>query len=398
MSDARSINEENWINPAMLKWAREWRGRSIEEAAAKVKKSPQHIVDWERGAARPTVRQARDLADFYDRAFLEFFLPEPHDDFVLPTVPDYRMQAGKDRPADNWELRDIQRWVVIQRENALDLFEEIGDAPPTIPVDIFTTTDSNPSDAARRAREVLGFRVQDQLTLTASEAIQLPTLLRQHFESLGILTLRRSDLKTLGIRGICLAEFPLPVIVFRSEAPAAQAFTLAHELAHVVLRQSAITGPKTRAYDRQPVERWCDLFAAALLMPADLVRAIFGDPPRRPAESIDDEKLKRLANNLRVSPHAMLIRLVHLGYVQPSYYWDVKKPQFDAAEGEYRSGGRSEYYGSRFRSSLGDLYTRLVLEAWSSGRITDHNAVEYMGIPNKNLAHLYAIREKFGSS
>lgn len=220
----------------------------------------------------------------------------------------------------------------------------------------------------------------------------------QRFESLGILAFRRPDLQALGIRGICLAEYPLPVIVFRTEAPSAQSFTLAHELAHVVLRESAITGPKIQAYEQQPVERWCDQFAAAFLMPADLIRAIYGAPPLHPASSIEDEKLKRLANNLRVSPHAMLIRLVHLGYVQSSYYWDIKKPDFDTAEREYRSGGRSEYYGSRFRSSLGDLYTRLVLEAWSSGRITDHNAVEYMDIPNKNLVHLYAIRDKFGSA
>ena len=35
-------------------------------------------------------------------------------------------------------------------------------------------------------------------------------------------------------------------------------------------------------------------------------------------------------------------------------------------------------------------------EAWSSGRITNHNAAEYMGI--KNFEHLYAIRDNFNSS
>jgi hypothetical protein len=85
----------------------------------------------------------------------------------------------------------------------------------------------------------------------------------------------------------------------------------------------------------------------------------------------------------------MLIRLVHLGYVQAAYYWDVKKAQFDEQDKKKRFG-RTKYYGSRFRASYGDLYTGLVIEAWTSGRITNHNAAEYMGI--KNLAHLNDIR------
>ena len=80
----------------------------------------------------------------------------------------------------------------------------------------------------------------------------------------------------------------------------------------------------------------------------------------------------------------------HLGYVRSSYYWQIKKPQFDADERGYRSYGRATYYGSRYKSQLGDLYTGLVLEVWSTGKITNHNAAEYMGI--KNISHLNDIR------
>lgn len=54
--------------------------------------------------------------------------------------------------------------------------------------------------------------------------------------------------------------------------------------------------------------------------------------------------------------------------------------------------GRPKYYGSRYRSSLGNLYTGFVIEAWNSGRITNHSAAEYMGI--KNFEHLFAIRDR----
>jgi hypothetical protein len=84
---------------------------------------------------------------------------------------------------------------------------------------------------------------------------------------------------------------------------------------------------------------------------------------------------------------------VHLRYVAAKYYWEVKKPQFDKVEREYKRFGRATYYGSRYKSQLGKLYTGLVLEAWSSGRLTNHNAAEFMGI--KNFKHLHDIRDNF---
>src|SRR5205823_8109806 len=99
-----------------------------------------------------------------------------------------------------------------------------------------------------------------------------------------------------------------------------------------------------------------------------------------PVDEMYDERLNELASQFRVSAHAMVIRLVHLGYIHANFYWGVKKPLFDAMEAKYKSMARSKYYGSRFRSSLGNLYTGLVLEAWNSGRITNHSAAEYMGI------------------
>jgi Zn-dependent peptidase ImmA (M78 family) len=132
-------------------------------------------------------------------------------------------------------------------------------------------------------------------------------------------------------------------------------------------------------------------------MPRDEVRAALGQHPLKPPlDEIPDEILRDLAKKFRVSEHAILVRLIYLGYVNPTFYWGVKKPLFDAQEAKYKSRARTKYYGSRYRSSLGNLYTALVLDAWNSGRITNHNACEYMGI--RNFEHLFAIRDNFGAS
>ncbi len=396
MSANQTTAEDRWLNPAILKWAREWRGRSLEEAAEKAKKDVQVIEAWERGEKTPTVRQARALVAYYDRHFLELLLPYPPELPEPISLPDYRTHRNMQRPAQNWELLDIQQWAATQRINALDLYGEIDERPLALPQALFARPGETSSATAARSREILQFPIEQQVRMTAEEAKKLPDILRQLFEGVGILTLRRTDLAKLKVRGICNAEFPLPVIVFTKESPPAQAFTLVHEFAHVLRRQSGVSGTLNRKTDSTAVEGWCNRFTAAFLMPEDYMRLVAGPRPDRPAAAIRDAKIADYARKLRVSPHAMLIRLVDLGYVEADYYWNVKKPEFDKQDGTYKGGGRAPYYGSRYRGAQGDLYTSLVLEAWSSGRITNHNAAEFMGI--RKLRHLEDVRDHFGDA
>src|SRR5262249_7372538 len=131
------------LNPEMLRWAREWRGRTLEEAAAKLNKTPVEIAEWELKdrspeTKGPTVKQARELAELYDRSFLEFFRESPPTLAEPELVPDYRMQKGVETDvSDIRELKLIQAWAEEKRTNALDLFEEIGETPPNVPDELF---------------------------------------------------------------------------------------------------------------------------------------------------------------------------------------------------------------------------------------------------------------------
>ena len=382
----------------VLRWARERRQRTIEEAANRVGTAPSNVIDWEDGKTSPTVRQARQLAAFYERPFLEFLRDEPPVLDEPSLIPDLRMHRGAPDPRETRELLDIQAWAEEQRLNAIDLYETLGEGPPAVPPEFTASQHDDEASTAARIRAALDFPVEIQLTLKASNRDAFPKLFRRKLESFGILALRDSGLNKVGARGLCIATFPLPVIVFGAEAPSAQAFTLAHELAHVVLRQSAISGPpgtKPKSASAKAVEDWCDNFAGAFLIPPDALARIITKPPRPWAE-IADDKLREVARAFAVSPHAMLIRMVRIGYVQSAFYWERKRPQFLKEEAEYESPiARPAYYGSRYRSDKGDLYTALVLEAWNTGLITNHNAAEFMGI--KNLRHLEEIRDHFGT-
>jgi len=383
------------FNPNVLRWAREWRGRSVEEAAQKINVAEDKVLAWEEGVAVPTVRQARMLAGFYERSFLEFFLSRIPNVAETRLAPDFRLHKKAPDPRGDREVQMIQDWAEGTRQSAIELFAVVGDDVPTIPVEFRATLETNPEWAASEARRLCGYTIEDQIALGSAERGRVAKDIRHAIERLGVLVLKDSRLSKYGVRGLTLFAQPLPVIIFGTEAPTAQAFTLAHELGHISLQQSAISGPpaaREARTDAERSERWCDEFAGAFLIPAPALGKIWAKP-NQPNPKIGDDALGQLANTFSVSRHAMLIRLVQLNYVAPEYYWDVKRPEFLRQEAEFKGGGKAPYYGTRYRNSYGDMYTALVLEAWGTGRITNHNAAELMGI--KNLAHLFDIRDNF---
>ncbi len=378
-------------NRRMFIWARELAQISMDVVRDRFPK----VESWENGESIPTVKQARQLAKYYDRSFTEFFRHSPPHIPGVELVPDFRLYKGAPEPLNNKYFIDSQLWVESVRINALDLYESLNEEPINIPEELFSSLDRDPEHAAILARDIIGFTKEEQFSLRQSDLTSLPSILRDKFEDIGILVLKKPDLQKFHARGMCIVEFPLPVIVYGNEAPTAQAFTLTHELGHILLKESGIIGPienyeaKTR---ESYVEKWCNRFASAFLIPLEELSKHF-EKPSQPIREIDDDFLNQLAKLFRVSPHAMLIRLIEKGYVDKRFYWDRKKAEFDEEESFYKSGGRAKYYGSRYKNALGNLYTGLVLEAWQRGIVTNHNAGEFMGI--KNLTHLYDIKTNF---
>lgn len=384
-------------NGAMMRWAREWRGRTLEEAAQKLGVAPDTISDWETGRDIPSVAKARKLADFYGRAFLEFFYDEKPEIKESRLVPDYRIHRGADDPHANREILEIQHWAEIQRVNALDLFDDIQEPPPSFPQTLQASLDDSVEDYAEQAREALRFPFATQRSMKHKERQDLPNILRSRMEEAGVLVLRENALAKFGVSGMTIVQFPLPIVVYATEAPSRSVFTLMHEFGHIVLRESAISGPERVrggvSHERR-VERWCDKFAAAFLMPKSALEDLRGEPPAVPWKSIDDVTLAAIAKHFKVSQHAMLIRLVDLLYVSADYYWGVKRPQFLAEEAKWNRKGITKVWASRIWNQLGDLYTGLVLEALGTGKIQPHQAQTLFGVSNP--AHLATIRQEFG--
>lgn len=387
------------FNPKVFRWARERCGLSVEEVAHSFNDQVEKVSQWESGAKSPTVNQARKLAEIYDRPFLEFFAHSIPNVPEVQLIPDFRFYPTPPSAIETFALKEVQVWAEEQRLNAISLLQEIGEDTLSWPSGLKFDISFDVEAAARQVRDVLNFPISEQLSLKAGDKDQLPLIIRAKLENAGILVLKQTGITKLRTRGICMFANPLPVIVFGGEAPSAQAFTLVHELGHILLGISGISGPpRFGARVKSPtkaVENWCNRFAASFLIPKNELLASI-PKPSVPYDSFSDTKLEIISKQFAVSRHAMLIRLVNLGYVEASFYWRTKRSQFLKEEENFKSFGRPSYYGSRYVNSRGRFYTGLVLGAWESGYITSHNAAEYMGI--KNLEHLRDIRDNFGIS
>lgn len=388
----KSSNPTLPFNPAVLRWARGRADYSESEVAHMMNVKPQKISDWENLVSSPTIKQARAMADIYGRPFLEFFAKEIPDVPETNLVPDFRMHRDFAIDHENRILREVQAWGESQRLNALDLFEINGEKLPRIPEQLRATISDNPERVADLARRILNFPIEVQFNLRSQDRQNLVKIIRSKLEEIGILILKNNELGKCNARGLCIYEELLPIIILGKEAPNGSVFTLCHEFAHIILQQSAVSdGALQRRGQGNLIETWCNRFAGAFLAPQQAIAQFIN--PNRKLPEISDEALSKLANKFAISRHAMLVRLVQLNIVEADYYWQVKRPQFLEEEKKQSGGGVPAYYGVRYRNRNGDLYTGLVLEAWTNNRITNHNAAEFMGI--KNLTHLFDIRNHF---
>lgn len=368
------------VTSSVLRWAREDAGYEVEEAARKVSVKPAKLESWEAGEARPTIKQARKLAQAYKRPLGVFFLLEPPTSFQA--MQDFR-RLPVDRPrTESPCLRLAIRQARHLREVALSLAAGLGEDLSTWDLRADRTT---PAEAlARSIREELGVPMQDQTSwYRKHEALKG---WRRALEDRGMLVYQMSGVEMNEARAFSLAELPLPVVAINSnDAPAGRVFSMLHELAHVALRAGGLCDLHTAPGEAEDLEAYCNHVAGAVLVPAGdllatpIVQAHGGDP--RWAE----EDLTALANQFSVSREVILRRLLILERTTLDFY----RQQRDRYVQEYNKlldrGTGGPTWDVRTISRVGERFARLALESFYQERITLADLTGYFGVKFQHL-------------
>ncbi len=360
------------IEPELLRWARERAGKSEEDLVTRFKK----LSEWESGATQPTLNQLEAFARAVHVPVGYLFLSEPPDEPV--PIPDFRTFAGEavSRPSPNlldtiYTCQDRQGWY---RE-----FARVDGQPERTFVGS-ATIDTPAEVAAGEMQDSLGFDLSARRNCsTWTDALRL---FIQHADDAGVLLMvsgvvasnNRRRLDPTEFRGFCLSDSLAPLIfVNGADTKAAQIFTLAHELAHLWLGDTALSNAGVETLDGRSEEIWCNAVAAEFLVPLDALRTNL-----RAGESLPDT-LPRLARTFKVSTLVVLRRLFDVGRLDRATFDTAWREEVERLHVfDRRSGGGDFYRTTSARVSR--RFARALVVSTIEGQTLYRDAFRMLGI------------------
>ena len=389
------------INPAVLTWARKAAGYELDAIAAKLDLDVEDIASWEAiDGEQPSIPQLRRLAEAYKRPLALFYLPEPP--VAFQPMHDFRrlpeLGLRHYSPDLTYEIRLAQQ----RRTLALELAEAAEDKPR--PFLLSTTIGADADEVGVSIRQALGVTYELQ-TKWRGDVRAAFLAWRTRIEEAGVLVFQASRIESDEASGFAYWSDQLPfMVVNRKDVYARRSFSLLHELAHLMLRQSGVSDldPEgVREAGDERIETFCNQVAAATLMP----RALFareGLVQRHEGgrESWTDAEIAALATVYTVSREAVVRRLLTLGWTTPVFY-TRKRVQY-AVEFQRQRQEEKERNANKPiprnmpRETVQDFgrpLVRRVLEQYHLDRITLSEVSGYLNVKTRHvpgIEHLLA--------
>lgn len=302
------------VKPELLRWACTRAGFDVGALTHRI---PQ-LSAWESDQKQPTLKQLEGFAKATHTPIGYLFLPEPP--VERASIPDFRTVGNERIDHPSPDLLDTLYNCQQRQEWYRDFARSMGEAPLA-----FVGSARVTADVVRTAA-----LIRHALAFDIDERRQMPTwtdALRRFIEqadALGVLVMvsgvvgsnNRRMLDPQEFRGFALADDLAPLVFINgADSKAAQMFTLAHELVHVWLGQSALSDAQAASVPEHEVEGWCNQVAAELLVPLEMFRAVYNRRTELRPE------LNRLARRFKVSTLVVLRRIHDIGGLSREAYW-----------------------------------------------------------------------------
>ena len=388
------------LNPQILAWARDRAGLSVEEAAqalgfkdARDRTAAERLQAIEAGIEEPSRSVLQSMARKYHRSLLVFYLSQPP--IIGDRGQDFRRAPGSKPleydPTLDALIRDIRGRQSIVR----DLLEQT--EPTRVDYIASATTDVLPAELAHRITNKLGFSLvefRQQATVQAAFGY-----LREKVEASGAFVLLLGNLGSYhtnipsGVfRGYAIADPVAPFVVINDQdAPVAWAFTALHELTHLWLGTTGVSGGDA---DTQ-LEIYCNSVAGEILLPETemnelrfLHRAAFQET----IEAIDQFASRRKISRAMVAYKLLRVSIItHARWRElDSHYKDEwAAAQARLATRDKEEGGPSYYVVKRHR--LGYALMDLVRNSLAEGFLTHTKAGQVLGVKPRNVDPLIYV-------
>jgi Zn-dependent peptidase ImmA (M78 family) len=353
------VSSQANINPDLLTFSRERIGYDIPDIAEKLQVKEEKWISWERGEQKPTTNQLIRIADYLDRTPAFFY---------LNSLPDEKQPLSEFRTINNNfivsgtpKLRTAIREARRNRETLLELYSDQRKTPEPIPsLNIFEGTIQEKSEEIRKW---LGITIEKQNSWkSSSEAL---TRWKTLLEERDIYVVQFPYVDIDECRGFALWEERFPIIGINSkDSYNARIFTLVHELAHILYRDSVLINDSLVEYfsDGRTLEQKCNRLAAEILVPENELVKEFD------SKNTSMSEVKRLSRIFRVSGYVLLIRLKTVQLISEEVY-EAIKPEFSFYDSSGKgSDGGNAYYNQIVRK--GRLYLKTAFQSYFDSQIT----------------------------
>lgn len=383
------------VNPEILRWARETAGLSLKDAAEKIGigeargvAGEDRLALLEAGETEPSRPVLLRMANHYRRPLLAFYLATPPQ--TAARGEDFRTLPEEFASRDAALVDALLREVKARQEMVRSLLEAEDEAPILPFVGSFDRKDGAEALAGNIVA-TLGFNLQNFRRVAQPGAPKGFAYLRERAEAAGVFVLlignlgsHHSALNVELFRGFALADPVAPFVVINDQdSEAAWCFTLLHELAHIWLGQTGVSGGAPRS----AIEIFCNDVAGRILLPAaelaqeeDLRAASTGQVIAR---------IGAIATARQVS-HSMVAYKLFRESLITQEQWSAATALFRqqwirnrSAARDARSGeGGPDYYVVR-RHRLGNRLIKLSRRMLAEGALSPSKAAAILGVkPN----------------
>lgn len=389
------------IAPDVFRWLCASSGWKATEISKKIDIPEDTVRQWCKGKLTPTLPLSKVelLASSFKRPLATFLLPAPPKDIRLP--PDFRKLPGA-FPEISKTMHLVLRKSRHLQEIRRELMENLG-LETSVSIQRRNLKD-NPESVASEERAGIGFSTEfDRKTPT-----EVLSFWREWFERKNISAFQM-EMPVEDARGFSFTdETPYVMVINESDSINGRIFTLFHEYGHVLLNEPALCNRDSDDSEDMriaQIERWCNHFAGAFLMPKDLLES---DPliSRHIGSLKFDLAAGSIEKRFKVSKEAGLMRLLTLGYISPSLFRDLRnqirnkiaaQKQTQKArqmerkrENPKSTGGPAKSLDQKCIDEKGPQFVSLVLKNSNLGYISSSEVLDYLDIKVRHLEKMRA--------
>ena len=385
------------VNPEILSWARKTAGFSQSDAVEKLGindargvAAVDRLAAIESGAKEPSRPLLLKMARHYRRPLVTFYMSAP------PRKGDRGedFRNVRDRHTSSEALVDaLVRDIRARQSMVRAVLVDDEDAKPLPFIGSMTMRDGAGTVLASIRRtirlDLAEFRAQG----SPEEAF---ALLRSRVEAIGVFVLlignlgsHHTAIDVEAFRGFALSDEIAPFIVLNDQdARAAWSFTLVHELAHLWLGTTGVSG----AFADARIEKFCNEVAAGFLLPTSELPTVGVD--RDTDQATAARLIGEFAEERHLSRSMVAYSLLRAGSLTEET-WRALSNLFEAqwrrsrdARRERKSDGSGPSYYVVRRHRLGLALLRFVSRNIGDGVLTPTKASKVLGVNPRSVAPL----------